>query len=127
RALQPEGKVVRVSPLCLYPTHMPMLSKPDSTSSLVMARLDMPFVEAAYLSATASNHPHLLGLPVVEPYSPPASLSRLPASPWISDGNGPSPTLVAYALATPRTTSILVGLTPVPVHAPPELALDEVT
>ena len=44
-----------------------------------------------------------------------------------SDGIGPSPTRVVYALATPTTRSIIVGGMPEPVHMPPEVVLDEVT
>src|SRR5205814_10126302 len=44
-----------------------------------------------------------------------------------SVGNGPSPTRVQYALVTPMTRSVAVGATPVPMTAPPEVALDDVT
>src|SRR5688500_6266500 len=46
--------------------------------------------------------------------------------PVISVGNGPPPTRVEYALATPRTPWIFVGGTPVPVAAPPAVVDDEV-
>ena len=42
-------------------------------------------------------------------------------------GNGPAPTRVVYALATPHTSSMLLGPTPVPTHAAPDSGLDEVT
>ena len=42
-------------------------------------------------------------------------------------GNGPSPTRVTYAFATPTTRSIRVGPTPDPVHAPPAVADEDVT
>ena len=45
----------------------------------------------------------------------------------ISDGNGPSPTRVTYALDTPSTRSIRVGPTPTPVAAPEAIGFDEVT
>ena len=47
--------------------------------------------------------------------------------PCNSVGNGPSPTLVVYALATPITRSIKVGPTPAPIHAPPDIGLEDVT
>lgn len=45
----------------------------------------------------------------------------------ISVGNGPSPTLVVYALTTPITSPIADGGKPRPVQTPPILQLDEVT
>jgi len=45
------------------------------------------------------------------------------SSSWV--GNGPSPTLVVYALATPITLSILEGPTPAPTQAPPESVEDD--
>jgi len=44
-----------------------------------------------------------------------------------SVGNGPSPTLVVYALATPIMVYTLSGLSPRPVDRPPTDVLDEVT
>ena len=48
-------------------------------------------------------------------------------APVSSVGNGPSPTRVVYALATPSTVSIARGPTPRPVHTPPIVAFDDVT
>lgn len=44
-----------------------------------------------------------------------------------SVGNGPSPTLVVYALTTPITSPILDGGKPRPVQTPPILQFDDVT
>ena len=44
-----------------------------------------------------------------------------------SVGKAPSPTRVEYAFITPITRSIRCGGTPVPVHAPPAVVLEEVT
>ena len=75
----------------------------------------------------ASYQPQRRGRPVVVPNSPPTLRSRSPSASNSSVGNGPSPTRVAYALATAMTRSIRVGGTPEPVHAPPAVALDDVT
>jgi len=91
-----------------------------------MTRELAPFSMAEYLAATASNHPHLRGLPVVAPYSFPRLLSASPASPRSSVGNGPPPTLVVYALATPTTSVMAVGGTPLPMAAAAATVLDEV-
>ena len=53
--------------------------------------------------------------------------ARLLPGPAISDGNGPSPTRVTYALETPSTRSIRVGPMPTPVAAPDAIGFDEVT
>ena len=74
-----------------------------------------------------SNHPHLLFLPVVTPTSAPVFYKNSPNSFFYSDGNGPVPTLVVYAFMTPIIVSILCGGTPVPVHIPPLVVLEEVT
>lgn len=42
-------------------------------------------------------------------------------------GNGPSPTLVVYALTTPITSPIADGGKPRPVQTPPILQFDDVT
>src|SRR3954471_23099513 len=81
----------------------------------------------ANLKATRSIHPHLLGLPVVAPNSLPVFLSSSPVSSSSSVGNGPPPTLVQYALLTPKTCFIFCGATPKPVQTPAEIVLDEVT
>ena len=81
----------------------------------------------ANLISSASNHPHLLRLPVVAPYSLPCSVSLSPSLSKSSVGNGPPPTLVVYAFTIPTIVSILLGGMPVPVHAPPEVGLEEVT
>ena len=52
------------------------------------------FVKIAFLRATKSNQPHLLGLPVVAPNSLPLLASSDPSSSNSSVMNGPSPTLV---------------------------------
>ena len=64
---------------------------------------DKLFNFAEYFKATRSNQPHLLGLPVVAPNSFPSAAIFSPSESNNSVGNGPAPTLVVYALATPRT------------------------
>ena len=49
-------------------------------SKWLIARPVKPFILTAYFNATKSSQPHLLGLPVVEPYSCPNSLSLSPIS-----------------------------------------------
>src|SRR5439155_1519946 len=78
-----------------------------------------PFTRTACRMATTSNQPQRRGRPVVTPYSFPSSRSRSARSPSSSEGNGPFPTRVAYAFATPITSVILVGPIPTPVQAPP--------
>ena len=51
----------------------------------------------------------------------------LPSSSSSSVGNGPEPTRVAYALATPHTSSMSFGPTPAPAQALPATTLEEVT
>src|SRR5207245_10110413 len=67
------------------------------------------------------------GRPVTAPNSLPRVRILSAAASNSSDGNGPSPTRVQYALVTLITASIAVGATPVPMTAPPEVALEEVT
>src|SRR5438067_2305871 len=67
------------------------------------------------------------GTPSNSAYSLPRARSRSPVESSISLGNGPLPTRVQYALVIPITVSMAVGATPVPVTAPPEVALEEVT
>ena len=45
----------------------------------------------------------------------------------ISDGKGPSPTRVEYALKIPIVFFMSEGTSPVPVKAPPIVELDDVT
>ena len=82
---------------------------------------------AEYLLATASNQPHLLGLPVVEPNSPPFSRRCIPISLSCSVGNGPPPTRVMYAFIIPTISPKCFGPIPVPAITPPIDAFDEVT
>ena len=58
---------------------------------------------------------------------PPELAHALLSGSSISVGNGPSPTRVTYAFATPRTASIRVGPIPMPVAAAPAIGFDEVT
>ena len=81
----------------------------------------------AYFRAGKSIQPHLLGRPVVDPNSFPAFPNLAPASSNNSDGNGPLPTLVQYALKIPNTSPILFGAIPKPVQAPAVIVLDDVT
>src|SRR6266581_3813937 len=74
-----------------------------------------------------SYQPHLRGRPVVVPNSQPACRSLSPSASSSSVGNGPSPTRVVYAFTIAITLSTRVGGMPLPVHAPPAVALDEVT
>ena len=60
----------------------------------------------AYLSAGMSIHPHLRALPVVDPNSLPIFANLLPTSSNSSDGKGPLPTRVQYALKIPKTSPI---------------------
>src|SRR5262245_37553499 len=106
---------------------MSIVSRPSRTSSFVRARPSRPLMRAEYRTATASYQPQRRGRPVTAPYSLPVSRSRFPISPNSSVGNGPSPTRVAYALATPTTRPIAFGGTPRPVQMPPTDALDDVT
>jgi len=59
-----------------------------------------------YFKTGISNHPHLLGLPVVAPNSLPSFYKSYPMVSFNSVGNGPSPTRVVYALTIPITVSI---------------------
>ena len=80
-----------------------------------------------YCKAIISSQPHLLGLPVVAPYSEPIFLKVSPISLSCSVGYGPYPTRVVYALTTPNTEVIAVGGMPNPVQAPPLIGFEEVT
>ena len=81
----------------------------------------------AYFNAGISIQPHHLARPVVDPNSFPIFLNLSPISSNNSDGNGPLPTLVEYALKIPNTSPILFGAIPSPVQAPAVIVLDEVT
>ena len=65
--------------------------------------------------------------PVTVPYSWPISRTRSWSGPSISVGNGPSPTRVTYAFATPMMRSSRPGPTPTPVAAFAATGFDEVT
>ena len=104
-----------------------MVSNPSKTSSFVRAIPSIPPTSIACLTITASIHPHLLGLPVVAPNSLPIFPNLSPISSKSSEGKGPLPTLVQYALKIPITSPILLGAIPNPVQAPAVIVFDEVT
>src|SRR5688572_10065484 len=87
----------------------------------------IPDSRDVYRTDTASNHPHRRGLPVVVPYSRPSSRIRCPVASSSSVGNGPPPTRVLYAFATPITLLIHFGGTPDPPQTPTPEALLLVT
>src|SRR3989344_5118095 len=97
-------------PAILYDVAAFILSSPDNTSSFVIASELKPFNLWEYFSITRSSQPHLLGLPVVVPYSFPVSLILSPSSPWSSARKGPFPTLVVYAFTIATTSSFLGGI-----------------
>src|SRR6266436_7838939 len=97
------------------------------TSSLVTTSESMPLIIFAYRRTARSSQPQRLGRPVTAPNSLPRSRTSRASRSGISVGKGPPPTRVVYALETPRSCLILVGGTPTPVVAPPEVALDDVT
>src|ERR1019366_9966064 len=98
-----------------------------STSSFVTTMLSKPLIAAVYRISGTSNQPQRRGRPVTAPNSLPRLRIMSPVESRASVGNGPPPTRVVYALETPITPLMRVGATPVPVQAPPALALDEVT
>src|SRR5690625_1250298 len=104
-----------------------MRSQPVNTSSLVRTKSVTPLIRAAYRAIGASYQPQRRGRPVVVPNSPPLLRNRSPSSSWSSVGNGPSPTRVAYAFTIAITRSSCVGGMPEPVHAPPDVADEDVT
>ena len=123
-----DGKDGRIEPSGeRYPTPTLISSNSDRTSSLVIFKWVKPLIWQAYLRATMSSHPILLGLPVVVPYSAPISLSSSASWPKISVGYGPAPTLVVYAFATPMMAPNLVGAIPRPEITPPIDGFDDVT
>ena len=91
-------------------------SRPARTSSLVRTKPVNPFTLCASINAGMSSHPVLLGLPVVVPNSCPMVAMWLPegSEEGISVGKGPLPTLVVYALVTPRQASMWPGCMPAP-------------
>ena len=76
---------------------------------------------------TASNHPHLLSLPVTVPNSLPIFPSFFPTLQLNSLGNGPLPTLVVYAFTIPNIKPICFTEIPVPIDALLGTVFDEVT
>src|ERR1700709_1109385 len=87
----------------------------------------MPLKRGAYRGMTASNQPHRRSRPVVTPTSPPVLRRYSPHWSSSSVGKGPEPTLVVYALRTPRTEVIAVGARPDPTAAPPAVGFEDVT
>src|SRR4051812_40107239 len=114
-------------PSTSYATHTLTVSNGSSTSSLVSATSDSELSSTACRNITASNQPGRRSRPVLVPYSWPRSTSSFPVSSVSSVGNGPDPTRVTYALATPTTRSMWRGPTPAPVQAPPATGFDDVT
>ena len=80
--------------LFLYAVQILISSKSSKISAFVIAKDEIPHTRAEYYAKTASNQPHLLGLPVVVPNSPPTFLIVSPVSSSNSVTKGPSPTLV---------------------------------
>src|SRR5690606_8490888 len=115
------------SPSISYATQTGTFSRPERTSSLVTTRSVTPLTCTAYRPTTASNHPQRRSRPVVVPTSRPTVRRCAPASSKSSVGNGPDPTRVVYAFATPITWEIAVGGMPVPTQAPAAVGLEEVT
>ena len=104
-----------------------MVSKESSTSLFIIINLVTPFIITEYFNATRSIHPQRRLRPVTEPNSCPNVHILSPVSSNNSDGNGPAPTRVQYALKIPYTSPIRLGATPSPVHAPAQTVLEEVT
>src|SRR5207244_3916471 len=104
-----------------------MLSKASSTSSLVSAIDEYPARRTLKRTATASYQPHRRGRPVDVPYSAPRSRRLVPWPSSSSVGNGPAPTAVVYAFATPMTLSIRTAGRPAPRLAPPGIGDELVT
>ena len=92
-----------------------------------MQRLVRLFNFTEYFNATKSSHPHLLGLPVVAPYSLPISAIFFPSWQKSSVGNGPSPTLVVYAYATPSTSEKMLLGNPEPIPTEVANVFEDVT
>ena len=112
------GNSVVTSPSISYPTHTGISSRYPSTSNTVNATSVAPCILHPYLEATQSNHPILLGRPVVAPNSPPSPPRRLnssASSPKISLTNAPAPTALEYALHTVTIFLISYGGIPAPI------------
>src|SRR3989344_4189656 len=112
-------KSFRMLPLYLYATQIFNFSIVVNISSFVNATESITLIITAYFPTNASNHPILLGLPVVAPNSFPIFWIFWPTVFVISVGKGPLPTLVLYALQTPITLCTFFGGIPRPVQTPP--------
>ena len=124
------GNSVVTSPLISYPVHTGISSRYPNTSSTVNATSVVPCRRQPYLLATQSNHPILLGRPVVAPNSPPSPPRRRSSSassPKISLTNAPAPTAEEYALHTVMICLISYGGTPAPIAPYAASVEDEVT
>jgi len=93
-AAESAGMVSNRFPSTSYAVQILSSSIPERTSALVTARLLIPEIRSAYLTATRSSQPQRLGRPVVAPNSCPVSRSRSPTELLSSVGKGPSPTRV---------------------------------
>src|SRR5215471_11901365 len=109
------------------PTHTGISARSSSTSSLVTTSHEVPLIIPEYRSSGRSSQPVRRGRPVTAPNSLPFFRRASPTSSFNSVGKGPPPTRVQYALVTPATMEMALGGTPVPVAAPPDVALEEVT
>ena len=78
-----------------------IFSNSSKTSSFVKANPLIPEIPTDCFNKTKSSQPHLLFLPVTVPNSLPICPSFSPIELFCSVGNGPSPTLVKYALVIP--------------------------
>src|SRR5215467_4288826 len=114
-------------PSIFSPTQTGISGNSSRTSSFVTTSHVVPLIMPEYRRRGRSIHPVRRGRPVTAPYSLPRLRRFSPSSPFSSVGNGPSPTRVQYAFVIPMTELIEVGGTPVPMTAPPEVALEEVT
>ena len=110
-----------------YRTHTGSSANSERTSSFVSASDVIPFTRTAKRSATRSSHPQRRSRPVTVPNSCPSDWTRSWSGPTISLGNGPSPTRVTYAFATPSTSSMRFGPIPKLTAAPAAIGLDDVT
>ena len=111
RLLKKTGRreLVRDFPVDLISHAHRISSRYPSTSSTVKATSVVPCIRQPYRDATQSNHPILLGRPVVAPNSPPSPPRRLSSSassPKISLTKAPAPTALEYALQTVITCRI---------------------
>ena len=115
------------SPFTSYPVHTFIVSNLPIVSRWFTDNPVSPLRRLAYLSVTRSSHPHLLGRPVVVPYSCPSSRILSPVSSSSSVTYGPSPTRLEYAFMTPYTFPISDAESPVPVRIPPIVGFEDVT